>query len=90
MGPAGETPEEGTDNFTNTWSITTSNTMKVWDRSLGTYEISGACQSAGAFTDKDGDEITTTYERNTTAGIETLVAGLESLRSSLGPANGPF
>ena len=42
---AGETPKEGTDRFTNTWLITTSNTMKVGDRTLGTYEVSGVHQN---------------------------------------------
>jgi len=42
---AGETPKEGTDSFTNTWLITTSNTMKVGDRTLGTYEVSGVHQN---------------------------------------------
>jgi hypothetical protein len=42
---AGETPKEGTDSFTNTWLITTSNTMKVGDRTLGTYEVSGIHQN---------------------------------------------
>jgi hypothetical protein len=42
---AGETPKEGTDSFTNTWLITTSNTMKVGDRALGTYEVSGIHQN---------------------------------------------
>jgi hypothetical protein len=42
---AGETPTEGTDSFTNTWLITTSNTMKVGDRTLGTYEVSGVHQN---------------------------------------------
>ena len=41
---AGEMPKEGTDSFTNTWLITTSNTMKVGDRTLGTYEVSGVHQ----------------------------------------------
>jgi hypothetical protein len=38
---AGEKPKEGTDSFTNTWLITSSDTMKVGDRTLGTYEVSG-------------------------------------------------
>ena len=42
---AGEAQKEGTDNFTNTWLITTSNTMKVGDRTLGTYEVSGVHQN---------------------------------------------
>jgi hypothetical protein len=42
---AGEMPKEGTDSFTNTWLITTSNTMKVGDRTLGTYEVSGVHQN---------------------------------------------
>ena len=42
---AGETPKEGTDSFTNTWLITTTNTMKVADRTLGTYEVSGVHQN---------------------------------------------
>ena len=41
---AGERPKEGTDSFTNTWLITSSNTMKVGDRTLGTYEVSGLHQ----------------------------------------------
>jgi hypothetical protein len=42
---AGETPKEGTDSFTNTWLVTTLNTMKVGDRTLGTYEVSGVHQN---------------------------------------------
>ena len=42
---AGEMPKEGTDSFTNTWLVTTSNTMKVGDRTLGTYEVSGVHQN---------------------------------------------
>jgi hypothetical protein len=42
---AGEMPREGTDSFTNTWLITTSNIMKVGDRTLGTYEVSGVHQN---------------------------------------------
>ena len=42
---AGEMPKEGTDSFTNTWLITTSNTMKVGDRTLGTYEVGGVHQN---------------------------------------------
>lgn len=42
---AAEMPKEGTDSFTNTWLITTSNTMKVGDRTLGTYEVSGVHQN---------------------------------------------
>ena len=42
---AGEMPKEGTDSFTNTWLITTSDTMKVGDRTLGTYEVSGVHQN---------------------------------------------
>jgi hypothetical protein len=42
---AGEMRKEGTDSFTNTWLITTSNTMKVGDRTLGTYEVSGVHQN---------------------------------------------
>src|ERR1700761_1758385 len=42
---AGEPPKEGTDSFTNTWLITTSNIMKVGDRTLGTYEINGVHQN---------------------------------------------
>jgi hypothetical protein len=42
---AGETPKEGTDSFTNTWLVTTLNTMKVGNRTLGTYEVSGVHQN---------------------------------------------
>ena len=42
---AGETPKEGTDNFTNTWLVTTLNTMKVGNRTLGTYEVGGVHQN---------------------------------------------
>jgi hypothetical protein len=42
---AGEMPKEGTDSFTNTWLVTTSNTMKVGDRTLGTYEVGGVHQN---------------------------------------------
>ena len=42
---AGETPKERTDSFTNTWLVTTLNTMKVGDRTLGTYEVSGVHQN---------------------------------------------
>ena len=42
---AGEIPNEGTDSFTNTWSITTANTTKVGDRTLGTCEVSGVRQN---------------------------------------------
>ena len=42
---AGEMPKEGTDSFTNTWLVTTSNTMKVGDRTLGTYQVSGVHQN---------------------------------------------
>jgi hypothetical protein len=42
---AGETPKEGTDSFTNTWLVTTSNIMKVGDRTLGTYEVGGVHQN---------------------------------------------
>jgi hypothetical protein len=42
---AGEMPKEGTDSFTNTWMVTTSKTMKVGDRTLGTYEVSGVHQN---------------------------------------------
>jgi hypothetical protein len=42
---AGEMPNEGTDSFTNTWLVTTSNTMKVGDRTLGTYEVGGVHQN---------------------------------------------
>jgi hypothetical protein len=42
---AGETPKEGTDSFTNTWLLTTTNPMKVGDRTLGTYEINGVHQN---------------------------------------------
>src|SRR5271166_337807 len=42
---SGEMPKEGTDSFTNTWLITTSNTMKVGERTLGTYEVSGVHQN---------------------------------------------
>jgi hypothetical protein len=42
---AGEMPKEGTDSFTNTWLITNLNTMKVGDRTLGTYEFSGVHQN---------------------------------------------
>src|ERR1700743_3794320 len=42
---AGEPPKEGTDSFTNTWLITTSNIMKVGDRTRGTYEVSGVHQN---------------------------------------------
>src|SRR5580700_8418388 len=42
---AGEMPKEGTDSFTNTWLVTSSNTMKVGDRTLGTYEVSGVHQN---------------------------------------------
>ena len=41
----GEKPKEGTDSFTNSWLITTSNAMKVGDRTLGTYEVSGVRQN---------------------------------------------
>jgi hypothetical protein len=50
---AGEMPKEGTDSFTNTWLITTSNTMKVGDRTLGTYEISGVHQNVQGDTKTD-------------------------------------
>ena len=43
---AGEMPKEGTDSFTNTWLVTTTNIMKVGDRTLGTYEVSGVHQNA--------------------------------------------
>ena len=42
---AGEMPKEGTDSFTNTWLVTTLNSMKVGDRTLGTYEVSGVHQN---------------------------------------------
>jgi hypothetical protein len=42
---AGETPKEGTDSFTNMWLITSAHTMKVGDRTLGTYEVSGVHQN---------------------------------------------
>ena len=42
---AGEMPKEGTDSFTNTWLLTTTNPMKVGDRTLGTYEVSGVNQN---------------------------------------------
>ena len=42
---AGEMPKEGTDSFTNTWLVTTLNTMKVGDRTLGTYEFGGVHQN---------------------------------------------
>lgn len=42
---AAEAPKEGTDSFTNTWLITTTDTMKVGDRTLGTYEVSGVHQN---------------------------------------------
>jgi hypothetical protein len=42
---AREMPKEGTDSFTNTWLVTTSKTMKVGDRTLGTYEVSGIHQN---------------------------------------------
>ena len=41
---ADEAANEGTDSFTNMWLITTSNTMKVGNRTLGTYEVSGVHQ----------------------------------------------
>ena len=99
---AADMPKSGMDSFTNTWMVTSSNLMKVGDRTLGTYEISGIhhndnrdamipnmgmrclgifveTQEHGGctYTDKDGDQIMTTFEKKTieNGGIETLVAG---------------
>jgi hypothetical protein len=38
---AADMPKSGTDSFTNTWMTTSSKIMKVGDRTLTTYEISG-------------------------------------------------
>jgi hypothetical protein len=38
---AGELPKEGTGSFTNEWLMTSSSSVKVGDRTLGTYELSG-------------------------------------------------
>ena len=49
---AGELPKEGSGNFTNTWSMTSSTPIKVGDRTLGSYEISGVRRN------DDGDAMT--------------------------------
>ncbi len=38
---AGELPKDGTGSFTNEWLMTSSSSVKVGDRTLGTYELSG-------------------------------------------------
>lgn len=38
---AADMPKEGTDSFTNTWMATSPDPIKVGDRTLGTYELSG-------------------------------------------------
>jgi hypothetical protein len=36
-----QTPKEGTDSFTNTWQQSGPNSLKLGDRTVGTYELSG-------------------------------------------------
>jgi hypothetical protein len=47
-----ETPKEGTDRFTNTWQSAGPNPLKLGDRTVGTYEISGVHRN-----DKSGDNM---------------------------------
>ena len=97
--------KEGTVNFTNTWLVTSSSKLKVGDRSLEIYELSGVTRSedggdafnnmgfhcvgaderigselrgrgACTYTDKDGDQMMTTYlAERPRQGTATVVAG---------------